>query len=385
MSEDDSAQTQNDEWQQILADNASVIIYEGGRPVRRGGRSRGTKISFPKADLAATSNQVAVLVNSPNGSWWPGIALAKSQVDAAILARATPDDDEEEEDYDAQYERVVVPFGDGTVTREPSANCRLLQRSTLPLEDLLLQPSYQQDPDMLAALDFCDDGTLPPAMAWVLNYNRSKRKDKARRGNSKRSEPKFATSHSPESTATSSTNRSPTRRASRAKRSPRDSDDNSLDNLDNGDTEPQRGKIARRGGKRRAGADKAGPVAKRDKDDKDDSADSVLATEPEAQKMGSDDDTGNKHDNSRSLDVVVPDSSSSTADNADNDATADNVSKTDGPSSPELPPVPLPLPHDHPDWHTLSHEDKLHVLRLRYRLHQRYLKSSPSKMSKSIA
>jgi hypothetical protein len=67
-----------------------------------------------KAELAAAPGLVAVLVSLANGGWWPGIALAKSQVDAAILAKVAPDDDDEG-DYDAQYERVVVPFGDGAV------------------------------------------------------------------------------------------------------------------------------------------------------------------------------------------------------------------------------------------------------------------------------
>ena len=66
-----------------------------------------------KADLASTDRMVPVLVSLANGSWWPGIALAQSQVDAAILAKVAPDD--AEGDYDAQYERVVVPFGDEDV------------------------------------------------------------------------------------------------------------------------------------------------------------------------------------------------------------------------------------------------------------------------------
>ena len=38
-----------------------------------------------------------------------------------------------------------------------------------------LQLTLELATDMLAALDFCDDGTLPSDMAWIPSYNRKQK------------------------------------------------------------------------------------------------------------------------------------------------------------------------------------------------------------------
>eukprot|EP00730_Choanoeca_flexa_P005369 TRINITY_DN11929_c2_g3_i4.p1 TRINITY_DN11929_c2_g3~~TRINITY_DN11929_c2_g3_i4.p1 ORF type:complete len:401 (+),score=81.96 TRINITY_DN11929_c2_g3_i4:165-1367(+) len=382
----------DEDLQKILADNASVIVYEQGRPVRRGGRAR-HKASYTKAPLARPKQQQLVLVSDDGTNWRPGITLSSEMVDAETIEKistASHGEGEEAEEYDPDYECVVAWFKDGALSRELLGNCRLYESDMWPLEELRSRPAFQQDPAMLAAQDYALEGVLPAKMAWLVQpqFNNSQSKKPKRSGPKHRKTTKRATLKTKATTTDTASNSN-------------DSGNNSSNEGSSSSTK------ASRPNKRKASS----RDASRSPSNSDDSRQPEAKNSKQQAKYSYDDGT---EDGSGSNDArpdsaamntqsdghikpTVPGNGGNSSHGADPDmlartgAAASASNDHDDFSDKRTSPVPIiaqqlpPLPHEHPDWHTLSYLDKLEALRLRYRLHLRYIKGSPSKLGRSAA